>query len=1372
MKKTMALLLAMMLVLSCLGTVVLAADAPVITGGYIGGNPVVGEYVYAIVDGTYGGVAFEQAKTGSAYSVTASYAWEYGEGENWTAITNNGFPGTTRVCKVTNDMVGKYIRCIVTPTDGTTQGAAKTFVFPTKVMVAADAKWKETTLFLEEFSGANGSVPNSISYGSDKADFGIENGAWKMSNWTKLGTYWTASTEEGAGQYDGTYKGTRISLFSLKSNPILRPGKTYTFSWDYWSDAGRANHFQLLVENYTNLAITGKTDIQAFRGGEYDAETKPTATKATRTISIPMIQVLSSGYAKPDDKTGIMTSAMQLANGAGRSFGLTIPDNGTVFSGGITAVYLDNLKVTERSMLYDVTVTDGTQVMDTIEVEAGATREIVLPKPAGKIITAVTVNGEDAEVTNGMITLNRVYQDYEVEVTYSDIEIDHISLENNKVYYIGADRAEETLNVTAYDADGNSSDITGIDGIILTSSDSSVFVVNGNKVKSTGKTGKAVITATYNDMKASVIMTREPASYAGTGNVTGQSFPVLQEANIDSKYKVVDGFPGHNDNTVFTPGETYIATESHMMWGFYFLRLYVGRVNWYDRGIRTVSGWFYDDGVNPVGYSSEIGDSVSYNGAKINEDMAEDMSYGQFDWTGVKSWTAPTFSIKAELNAAQYVYPGGKIDRTTGWHQVMCEIVKDPTSATGWSFNSYLDGQLIISNDLVKNMTGDSEPHFELRATCTQSQTKTPIAGSSNYTYYFYPTYFDDMIMGGSLVSDIVGINTDIVGNGTVTIEGATKGGSGWNYVNAGDVTVSLNAGSDSELRSVSYNGTALTPEDGKVVLKNVTADGTLNVEFGAATVDPAKIDRISLENNVVNYVGTDRAESTIKLTAYDKDNKAFDITGLDGVTYTSSNPAVFTVNGNKVKSNGVNGQAIITAKYGDKTASVMMLRYPTALNGTDEFEGKTYPVMVEASINGTTKDTTVPGHDGDGESWTWGTSVAASTWKTSWNFRLYVGRNNWYDRGYRSATGWFYDDGVNPIELLMENFMPIDSAYKDGDLVAANADLAEDLGYGEFGDKLKNVMILQGTSRFIANLNAEEYQLTETATGTVNVASRTVGWHQVTWSLAKDPGTQLGWSYKVYLDGVEVGRVPVKNSTNASQKDPHFELRGVPKAKDASSDPVIIYPFRIDDIVLGGNLEKDVFGVKLQLTGNGTATVNGTAFENDKWTYVAEGDSVDVTLAPGSNDKIESVTLDGKELTPNASNIVTLENLTKDSVLAVTYAEKPPVSADIAEDTAYSWFKTVEGIPTIYAYSKLNDFNVGENLQYGMKLWIKGDADNFVLLPVRDAETGEISTATAGAAFAVRAFGEAITSDKTYVMVPYVGTVTGDELETEHTNQ
>lgn len=143
-RRNVSLCLVLILVLCTLGSVaVFAEDAPVITGGYMGGIPGVGQYLHVVVDGTYQENSFENALTSAgAYAVTADYSWEYGEGDSWTVVTP--VDAAKRLCKVTADMVGKYVRCTVTPKAGDVTGASYTVQFPGKMKTAADLNLQTT----------------------------------------------------------------------------------------------------------------------------------------------------------------------------------------------------------------------------------------------------------------------------------------------------------------------------------------------------------------------------------------------------------------------------------------------------------------------------------------------------------------------------------------------------------------------------------------------------------------------------------------------------------------------------------------------------------------------------------------------------------------------------------------------------------------------------------------------------------------------------------------------------------------------------------------------------------------------------------------------------------------------------------------------------------------------------------------------------------------------------------------------------------------------------------------------------------------------------------------------------------------------------
>ena len=63
------------------------------------------------------------------------------------------------------------------------------------------------------------------------------------------------------------------------------------------------------------------------------------------------------------------------------------------------------------------------------------------------------------------------------------------------------------------------------------------------------------------------------------------------------------------------------------------------------------------------------------------------------------------------------------------------------------------------------------------------------------------------------------------------------------------------------------------------------------------------------------------------------------------------------------------------------------------------------------------------------------------------------------------------------------------------------------------------------------------------------------------------------------------------------------------------------------------------------------------------------------------------------------------------------------------------------------------------------MKVWVDGDPANALTLPAMENSSAE-AVAAPNTAFAIRVYGNAITSDKSYVFKPYVGTTEGDEVK------
>ena len=73
-------------------------------------------------------------------------------------------------------------------------------------------------------------------------------------------------------------------------------------------------------------------------------------------------------------------------------------------------------------------------------------------------------------------------------------DVSAISITENKCFYCGEERKAEPLVVKGTLAsDGSEIDLTGDSEITYSSSDEEIFKFEGNKLSSTGKNGKAVI---------------------------------------------------------------------------------------------------------------------------------------------------------------------------------------------------------------------------------------------------------------------------------------------------------------------------------------------------------------------------------------------------------------------------------------------------------------------------------------------------------------------------------------------------------------------------------------------------------------------------------------------------------------------------------------------------------------------------------------------------------------------------------------------------------------------------------------------------------------------------------------------------------------
>lgn len=825
MKRYVSLFVTLLMVLCTLGSVVVFADeAPVITDGYMGGIPAVGQYLHVAVDGTYQGKTFENALTSEgAYAVTADYQWQYGEGESWTDATP--VSQATRVCEIKNEMVDKYVRCIVTPKVGAAAGESYTVQFPGKMQ--QNITWKDTVLHNYAFDDASeASVLKD--YGANCLSYDAEQKAMKLSGWP-------VTSENGEDRIKDIKVGWKFNV------PVtVRTDSQILIRYSFYTDQGTISGWQTGAEGGGLFFTTKEVPFDPVRGGFYGNPTV-TATKKQEEVSFTSYEVVTSAWnsgKKLIDKTnpsGVMTSAM-IAD-AGQTSNIWFHPhihggNGALIQDGATAVYTDDVQVILKTVPYTVTYTSDGKILKT-ETVAGGSKTLALPVPAGQKVAALTCNGEDqlSRVAGDSFSPRHpVYQNLTVDLTFENVEVARVSLAGNRTNYVGVDRAAEKLNVKAYDAAGAEYDVTEWDGITYESSDPSVFTVTTDgMVASTGKLGKASISATYQGKTASVMMLRYPKDVEGRSEFAGQTAPVKTDSDVPSKYWKTD-IAGHYKQGAFSLG-TSITQKTWGQWGVYDMRLYEGRNNWSDKGYYSTGAWMYDDGVSPHAISCEMHNVVQYNDngtlKDMNLDLPTDMSYGQFAdyWKDATAFEGG-LNVSAQLNQPYY-YAEGKVTavpRGKGWHQVIYSLGKDLESQSGWSTYVYIDGILAYKKTVIKS---GSDPHFELRTKFT----KTPDSAEDPITVYEHA--FDDFVMGGSLEADIHGVQLKKTGNGTVAVAGAELANDGWTYVTDGkSVEVTLTPASNYEVQSVKLGEQDLPVSSNTVTLEGLSADSELKVVF------------------------------------------------------------------------------------------------------------------------------------------------------------------------------------------------------------------------------------------------------------------------------------------------------------------------------------------------------------------------------------------------------------------------------------------------------------------------------------------------------------------------------------------------------------
>lgn len=181
---------------------------------------------------------------------------------------------------------------------------------------------------------------------------------------------------------------------------------------------------------------------------------------------------------------------------------------------------------------------------------------------------------------------------------------------------------------------------------------------------------------------------------------------------------------------------------------------------------------------------------------------------------------------------------------------------------------------------------------------------------------------------------------------------------------------------------------------------------------------------------------------------------------------------------------------------------------------------------------------------------------------------------------------------------------------------------------------------------------------------------------------------------------------------------------------------------------------------VTVTVTANegGKIIYNGAEVSGDVAVPFDSSESQLFTIQADEGYEVESVKVDGVSI-PDFSGGIDFKGLRTAKTLDVTFAKKK-IAPGFAENITTTQFSSVDGTPTIYVYSKLNDFTTAGGEEYGINLWIQGDKANSIkLAAMSDSDT--VAAAAPGQAYAIKVYGNAITADKTYEAQAYVGDAT-----------
>lgn len=494
---------------------------------------------------------------------------------------------------------------------------------------------------------------------------------------------------------------------------------------------------------------------------------------------------------------------------------------------------------------------------------------------------------------------------------------------------------------------------------------------------------------------------------------------------------------------------------------------------------------------------------------------------------------------------------------------------------------------------------------------------------------------------------------------------------------------------------------------------------------------------------------------SQLHITGTSDRGGVYDITGHSKVSYTSSDEVVAKVSESGLITAGREGVSIITATFENTSGDTAQGKIAVAVhNGNrnyQSFESMSFNESVDTHV----KAVTSPVNTGDYALKLSKLPSDSASSLAKWG-RWDIYRSTDYTASM-VLQGWFYDSGEMNDSAAYIYFQAHDKD-QSGNVIPCT---------GQY-----NIGYINTVSNTYYSVNSAAgnriYEKTGTncvGAGNVNRAldgsegfaamPRSRGWHQVMFVStgdSEDMFTDKG-TVNIYLDGELVF---TENYVNATMN--------VAAGKAVYDLPAHSY---YDDLAIMRYVSTKP--VTVTYNEGGTVSVNGAEVTSGVTAEIDTANGVTVTAEPDEGYEARFV-VNGVPYI--ASESLALSNVTEDLDIKVTFVEMVETAPSADMNPEFTWFRSINGVPTIYVYAKINQFwPYSSDFEYGIRIGKSGSNANPISLAAMDSKYGRPAKAVPGTAYAIKVYGDAISEDGKYTVNTYIGDAEGEETELSFEN-